>query len=212
MFRKNIYFYFGSLCILASFLLFSHNLVEDYKAGTHTKEVVTELEQKIKVAKDSSQKDFSQKERYIENPKMEMPTEKIGGCDYIGYLKIEKLKLNLPIASCWSYPQLRISPARFSGSIYSNDFLILAHNYREHFGTIYQLSEDDQVEFVDMNNNKFIYRVKSVEEIEEDEIDKLLKGDWDLTLFTCTLVGNSRTVVRCKIEKQDPLIKISKED
>ena len=30
---------------------------------------------------------------------------------------------------------------------------------------------------------------------------ELLSGDWDLTLFTCTLGGKSRVVVRCKIQK-----------
>lgn len=194
MLRKNIYFYFGGACILLAFLCLTHNLREDHEAKVRTQKIVTELKEKVG-------KNSCPQNNYIENPKMEMPTRQINGLDYIGYLKIEKLSLDLPILSDWSYPLIRISPARYRGSVYENNMIILAHNYNAHFGYIHRLDKGDKVEFVDMDNNHFIYKVEEVEKINGDKMKELLSGDWDLTLFTCTLGGKSRVVVRCKIQK-----------
>lgn len=194
MIRRNIYFYFGGTCILIALIFLTHNVTEDYKVNESTKKIVSEL-------KESVENDSNQQNRYIDNPKMEMPIKQINGYDYIGYLRIEKLSLDLPIMNEWSYPLIRVSPARFKGSIYENNMIILAHNYKAHFGYLYKLDRGDMVEFVDMDNNHFIYKVEEVEKINGDKMEELLSGVWDLTLFTCTLGGKSRVVVRCKIQK-----------
>ncbi len=194
MIRRNIYFYFGGVCIFIALIFLIHNVTEDYEVDESTKKIVSEL-------KESVENDSNQQNRYIDNPKMEMPIKQINGYDYIGYLRIKKLSLDLPIMNEWSYPLIRISPARFKGSIYENNMIILAHNYKAHFGYLYKLDRGDMVEFVDMDNNHFIYKVEEVEKINGDKMKELLSGDWDLTLFTCTLGGKSRVVVRCKIQK-----------
>lgn len=194
MIRRNIYFYFGGVCIFIALIFLIHNVTEDYEVDESTKKIVSEL-------KESVENDSNQQNRYIDNPKMEMPIKQINGYDYIGYLRIKKLSLDLPIMNEWSYPLIRISPARFKGSIYENNMIILAHNYKAHFGYLYKLDRGDMVEFVDMDNNHFIYKVEEVEKINGDKMEELLSGVWDLTLFTCTLGGKSRVVVRCKIQK-----------
>lgn len=194
MIRRNIYFYFGGVCIFIALIFLTHNVTEDYEVDESTKKIVSEL-------KESVENDSNQQNRYIDNPKMEMPIKQINGYDYIGYLRIKKLSLDLPIMNEWSYPLIRVSPARFKGSIYENNMIILAHNYKAHFGYLYKLDRGDMVEFVDMDNNHFIYKVEEVEKINGDKMEELLSGVWDLTLFTCTLGGKSRVVVRCKIQK-----------
>ncbi|KXB72284.1 MULTISPECIES: sortase [Peptoniphilaceae] len=194
MIRRNIYFYFGGVCIFIALIFLTHNVTEDYEVDESTKKIVSEL-------KESVENDSNQQNRYIDNPKMEMPIKQINGYDYIGYLRIKKLSLDLPIMNEWSYPLIRVSPARFKGSIYENNMIILAHNYKAHFGYLYKLDRGDMVEFVDMDNNHFIYQVEKVEKINGDKMEELLSGNWDLTLFTCTLGGKSRVVVRCKIQK-----------
>lgn len=109
--------------------------------------------------------------------------------------------MDLPIISEWSYTLIRISPARFKGSVYENNMIILAHNYEAHFVYLYKLVRGEEVEFVDMNDNHFIYNVKDVEKIRKDKMNELLLGNWDLTLFTCNLDGKFRIVVRCKTQK-----------
>lgn len=195
MFRKNIYFYFGGACIFLAFFFLTHNLREDYKAKVRTQKIVTELKDKVC-------KNPCSQNKYIENPKMEMPTRQINGLDYIGYLRIEKLSLDLPILSEWSYPLIRISPARYRGSVYENNMIILAHNYKAHFGNLHRLDKGDKVEFVDMNDNHFIYEVEDVGKLRPEQISDLVEGNRGLSLFTCTLGGRARVVVRCKRQRQ----------
>ena len=195
MLRKNIYFYFGGACILLAFLCLTHNLREDYEAKVRTQKIVTELKEKVG-------KNPRSQNKYIENPKMEMPTRNINGLAYIGYLRIEKLSLDLPILSEWSYPLIRISPARYRGSVYENNMIILAHNYKAHFGNLHRLDKGDKVEFVDMDDNHFIYEVEDVGKLRPEQTSELLSGNRDLSLFTCTLGGRERVLVRCKRQRQ----------
>ncbi|WP_311516273.1 sortase [uncultured Anaerococcus sp.] len=195
MLRKNIYFYFGGACILLAFLCLTHNLREDHEAKVRTQKIVTELKEKVG-------KNSSPQNNYIENPKMEMPTRQINGLAYIGYLRIERLSLDLPILSEWSYPLIRISPARYRGSVYENNMIILAHNYKAHFGNLHRLDKGDKVEFVDMNDNHFIYEVEDVGKLRPEQASDLVEGNRDLSLFTCTLGGRERVVVRCKRQRQ----------
>ena len=38
--------------------------------------------------------------------------------------------------SDWSYPQLRVALCRYTGSVYDDSLIIMAHNYDWHFGGI----------------------------------------------------------------------------
>lgn len=144
-------------------------------------------------------KALGHKKKYLENPHMEMPIKSIDGQDYIGYLKIKKLALNLPIISEWSYEKIKIAPARYQGSAYLKNMVLLAHNYQSHFGKLENLEMGDEVHFTDMDGNDFSFSVISKEEISGDNVKQLLDGNWDLTLFTCTLSGEFRTVIRCQL-------------
>ena len=72
---------------------------------------------------------------------------------------------------------LRKGPCRYAGSAYTNNLVIAGHNYRQHFGPIRNLSYGDVVRLADM--------------------EAMITGDWDLTLFTCTTGGSARVAVRC---------------
>ena len=51
--------------------------------------------------------------------------------------------------------------------------------------------------FFDADRNRFAYEVAGVEELDSTAIEEMVTGDWDLTLFTCTLSGQTRFTVRC---------------
>ena len=51
--------------------------------------------------------------------------------------------------------------------------------------------------FTDAEGNVFRYEVKTIDSIGGDDLDGMLGGQWDLTLFTCTTSGQTRYVVRC---------------
>ncbi len=136
---------------------------------------------------------------YVLNPEMDMPVLEHNGQDYIGVLEIPVLGLELPVISEWSYPRLKIAPCRYTGSIYTKDMVISAHNYQAHFGQLKNLYEGDRIIFTDADGNVFTYAVDFIETLSPYAIEDMTSGLWDLTLFTCTVGGSYRVTVRCDL-------------
>lgn len=135
---------------------------------------------------------------YVLNPEMEMPEQNIDGIGYIGVLEIPALQLELPVASQWHETTAQKAPCRYVGSAYTKDLIICAHNYRSHFGNLSDLPVGTSVFLTDTEGNCFEYWVEDFEIMDGTAIDQMKQGDWDLTLFTCTLGGRSRFAVRCR--------------
>ena len=135
---------------------------------------------------------------------MEMPAKRVEGRRYIGILEIGALRLKLPVLDTFSYRNIKVAPARFFGSVYDDNLILLAHNYQSHFGKLHLLQTGDEVSFTDMDGNRFRYTVTGVEVIGGMERDKLAEGDFDLCLFTCTLGGKNRVIVRCRRVEESP--------
>ena len=135
---------------------------------------------------------------YVLYPNIEMPVANVNGRDYVAALSIPALNLELPVISQWSYPDLRFAPCRYLGSAYTDDLIIMAHNYASHFGGIKNLRPGDSVQLTDMDGNLFSYEVVELETLDGTAVEDMESGDWDLTLFTCTYGGRSRVTVRCE--------------
>ncbi len=196
----------GLLLLAAALCLTVYNFWSDAKAGktadTVLEQLTPELEEKAEIGLPALPTGESLEEAYIPdyilNPEMEMPEKEIDGQQYIGVLRIPALSLELPVISEWSYPSLKIAPCRYAGSVYQNNMVIAAHNYYSHFGYLKNLSQGDEVTFTDMDGNVFRYEVAEVETLSPFAIEEMTSGDWDLTLFTCTVGGQSRVTVRCE--------------
>ena len=134
---------------------------------------------------------------YVLNPEMDMPEKEVDGQRYIGVLRIPALSLELPVISEWSYSGLKESPCRYIGSAYLNNMVIVAHNYFSHFGHLKDLSQGDEITFTDVDGNMFRYEVIELETLSPFAIAEMTGGNWDLTLFTCTVGGQYRVTVRC---------------
>lgn len=134
---------------------------------------------------------------YIDPYDTEMTVVHIDGNDYVGYVSIPELGVELPVMSQWSYPRLRKAPCRYSGSTKTDDLVILAHNYARHFGGLKELSPGDEVIFTDMNGIVSRYAVVEVDTVSAYSVDEVTSGEYDLTLFTCTYGGKSRVVAFC---------------
>ena len=194
----------GALFLAAALLLTGNNLVETYQAGQTSErlsqEVSSRIESQSQDADSLSQAALAGEEEtpeYLRNPEMEMPVEEIEGNGYIGLLEIPALGLSLPVMSQWSYPNLKLAPCRYSGSAYTGNFTIAGHNYSTHFGPIGELNAGDSITFTDMQGNRFAYEVQVVETLEATAVADMVSEEWDLTLFTCDLSGESRITVRC---------------
>lgn len=133
------------------------------------------------------------------DPETHMPICVLDSGTYIGVLEIPVLGLRLPVMQEWDYSKLKISPCRYTGSVYTNDMVVAAHSYRTHFGTLNQLHPGDDIWFIDMAGNRFHYQVAETESVMPTEIEHMITGDWDLTLFTCNYSGRARVTVRCNL-------------
>lgn len=182
---------FGLLLIVAALILTGYNIWDEERASIESNKVLGQMIDDEKTS-DGATAD------YLLNPAMDMPTVMIDGHDYIGVLNIPILDLSLPIMSDWSYPKLKIAPNRFKGSAYTDNLILAGHNYRTHFGGIKSLSLGDELIFTDVDNNIFTYAVSEIEVLNERDVDLMEAGNWDLTLFTCTLGRVDRITVRCE--------------
>ena len=194
----------GLLLLLAALGLTAYNLWLDARASMSVDVVLERLTPTLS-SRQSELPPLSSGEAleeafvpdHVLNPEMAMPEENIDGRSYIGVLDIPALELSLPIISEWSYDALQIAPCRYSGSAYLDNLVIAGHNYRSHFASLPQLQPGDTVTFTDMDGNVFSYEVSSLETLSPYAVSDMTSGDWDLTLFTCTVGGQSRLAIRC---------------
>lgn len=121
--------------------------------------------------------------------------------DFIGYISIPNLELQLPVMSETKMELMKIAPCRFSGSPKTNDLVIGAHNYQSHFGNIDDLVQGNKVYFTDMEGVTWEYEVEFTEILSPNEADELQNGEFPLTIYTCTYDGSSRITVRCNRAK-----------
>lgn len=128
----------------------------------------------------------------------DMPVVDVDGRSFIGTVQIPNLGLLLPIQSEWGSDNAKVSVCRYVGSAYENDLIIAGHNYIEHFGNLNELKTGDPVIVTDMNGKSFYYEVVNIETLGAYDVEEMEAGDWDLTLFTCTVGGANRVTVRCE--------------
>ena len=217
-FSGNFILTLGMLMLLAAAILTSLNFIEDGQAGEAAGNALEQLLLAERDARDAARRASSETSSdesaaessgltldpvYLNDntstPEGEMPVIEIDGYDYIGVLQIPSLDLTLPVISDWSYPALQIAPCRYEGSAYNGGMVIAGHNFDSHFGKLSQLEPGDEIKFIDLSGHTFTYAVAETEVLEATAIEEMVTGGWDLTLFTCTLSGQTRFTVRAAL-------------
>lgn len=178
----------GVLAVLCAAALYLWNLKQDKDAGHLADAVLPQMVQQIQ-------------ERESDTPpdpySGEMTVSTIDGYDYVGFLTLETLGLELPVMADWSYPQLRLAPCRYYGTAWGGDLVICAHNYQKHFGRLSDLKAGDPILFTDMDGAVTYYAVAETEILQPTDVEKMTDSGYDLTLFSCTYGGKTRVTVRC---------------
>lgn len=183
--KCNIFIKIGLLLMVAALCLTLYNIWDNIRAAKAANDTMLQ----IQIGEGSSD--------YLTDPDMDMPVQRIDGIDYIGVLEIPSQNLQLPVISTYKEKYLKYGPCCYYGSPYMDNFVLAAHNYRQHFAKLNRLTTGDSVYFIDLSGNQFCYEVVAAEVVKPDESEKIKSGSWDLTLFTCTLGGQSRYVVYC---------------
>lgn len=196
--KSRVFIILGLFLILSGVLLALYNLYDANRASQMVNHVMAQMDE-IEAQKLSE----NEIPDYLLNPEMDMPEQEIEGQQYIGSLEIPACNLKLPIISHWSYPKLKIAPCRFQGSVYLGNLIIAAHNYNSHFGNLKSIPLNEKVIFTDIDGNLFQYQVVEKEVLKDTAIEEMETGEWDLTLFTCTVGGASRMTIRCQLIKEN---------
>lgn len=209
----------GVALIISAILLCLYNINESNRAFeksqtalTGLKDIIPDIPEKpeetyteyLKKIEENSKrniiKEFEEEHPTATEP--EMTSLQLDGRYYCGYITLDTLGLELPVLNNWSYPNLNIAPCRYEGTPQTHDFIIAAHNYNSHFGQIKYLAEGDEIIFTDCNGEKYHYTVTYTEYIDGYSVEQMSENNdsaWDMTLFTCTLNGQSRVTVRAKL-------------
>lgn len=200
----------GAVLILSALLLFLHNRREDALAGQEAETLLADVQAAIAAqaalpiaaptepsAPDPTELSEEPTDPTEPPPDPEMPTVYLGGYDYLGYLALPTLGLELPVMASWDYPRLRVSPCRQFGSTRTDDLVIAAHNYGTHFGRLKDLSPGDAVTFTDMEGVVNAYQVASIQTLSPDDVDAVQNSGYPLVLYTCTPGGQTRVTVFC---------------
>ena len=177
----------GLVFLTAALGFYARNRAEDERAGAASARALSLVEE---VITDTAIRPAPEAER-------EMPEIKIDGQWYIGKLAIPRLELELPVLSEWNDERLKIAPCRFRGTAAGEDLVLVAHNYRRHFGPIRRLEPGDRVLFTDMKGQVFAYQVTDAAVVDPTALEQVTAGVHDLILITCTYGGQSRLMVCC---------------
>lgn len=187
----------GAVLVMMALALFSYNSWDAKRAEKAAESVMEQIKNEIQAEEDS--------DSYTDYTSRTMKVITIDGHDYIGYISIPAIDLELPVMAEWSDEGLKIAPGRYVGSVYTNNLVIAGHNYISHFSPIKWLETGTEVDFIDVEQNIWKYEVSEVETLQpmqvEEMITKTENDNWDLTLFTCNTGGQSRCTVRCILKK-----------
>ena len=195
----------GCGLLVAALSLFLRNQQEQNRAAAASQEAIAKVVEAIQdhntPPEETSDSTISvtdeEQDMTVAVEERAMTVTEIDGYGYIGFLGLPSLELELPVMADWNYPQLKIAPCRYSGSIFTNDLVILAHNYAKHFGKLKDMHAGDLVTFTDMDGDTVKYQVVALEVLVPTAVAEVTAGDYDLTLFTCTYGGENRVVVYC---------------
>ena len=199
--RGAFWIHLGLLLIAAALFLSAYNTMDSRKDGETSRQVIAQMCQALPT-ETAAETEAPAIPEYLLDADREMPVQTINGRDYIGVLTIPSLELELPVLSQWDYPALKVAPCRYSGSLYQDNLIICAHNYASHFGKLKNLRVGDTAIFTDMDENVVSFQLAAQETIQPEDLEAMEAGHWDLTLFTCTVGGQSRVTVR--FVREDP--------
>ena len=158
---------FGLLLLLGAAGLTLYNLHQDASAGQEADAVVEELAAVL-----------AEKPAIVANPRYgaavreEAPEPvEVDGRSYMGVIALPTLGLQLLVQEEWSYPNLKVSPCRMTGSAAEENLVILAHNYQSHFGTLEKLELGDEVSVTLLDGTVYLYQVSAKEIVEPTAVE-----------------------------------------
>ena len=190
----------GLLLLAAALALVLYNLWDAWRAERSVAQALGALRQETALSQEEPSGEAPAGEQSPQKDSQEQPmaTVEAEGREYLGELRFPTLDLTLPVLSQCSEENLKTAPCRYQGSLSGGDLIVAGHNYQSHFGRLDQLSPGDPVTFTAPDGETCAFEVTETQELPGTALEEMEAGEWDLTLFTCTLDGRGRITLRCQ--------------
>lgn len=203
----SVFVVIGAVLMLSALLLLLYNTVDARRAGNASSQALAVLQEAIDQYEepdiDAETVVPSETEAVSEEILTELtePAElqcfEVEGYDYIGYLSIPGLELELPVMSQISEERLYKAPCLQFGTPMTNDAVIAGHNYKYHFLPLHDIQIGEQVHFTYLNGFVVRYAVSRWEIVAPTDISAVQNSEHDLVMYTCTSGGTNRVAVFC---------------
>ena len=195
------------ICFILATLFFAAALIlafENFRAGESAEQNTAALTAALKTemgAVPDIPENYPEEvvPNWVLDPDRDMPVLDIDGIACIGTVSFPARDLSFPVASEWSYEDLNKAACRYWGSIYKDNAVIFAHNYKGQFDFLPELAPGETVVFTDIEGNEFRYEMAAGATLWPRQVKEMISKDdldWDLTLFTCTTWGEARVTAR----------------
>ena len=184
----------GVICWLGALGLFAYNRLEDKRAALTAENGYSAVASEISLKRNA--KDVQALSMGIP----ELKTIVKNGYTYVGIIEIPSEGIALPVLEGCDLDLLKVSPCHYSGSPFTDDMVIGAHNYNSHFNCLRWVEMGEKVIFTTVDGIEFNYVIVNRETLNPTEVERMTNSDsdWDLTLFTCYPGGATRCTIRCE--------------
>lgn len=126
---------------------------------------------------------------------VQMPVLSLNGKDYSALLAVPGHGVKLPVVHLWEDRGLLNAPCRFSGSLYDGTLVIGGTDRTLDFCK--RLDIGDEIRITDMSGMEFRFSVTRVERTTTASAEKLMKEEYDLTVYVKDSYSMEYILVRC---------------
>lgn len=195
----------ATVCMICGIVIgFLHIKSEQdlYQENMQIIQQMTELQESKRTTADVSSEAAFATEAYEseveEEQEIGLPND---GREYFAVLELPQLGIKLPVLSEYSEAGMKMTPCVYYGSIETNNLVIVGHNYESQLAALNDFDENLEVILTCKDGTVYTYESFMVESLNPDQVDEMLTGNWDFTVFTCNYAGDKRIAYRCFIQE-----------
>lgn len=119
------------------------------------------------------------------------------GREYYGMIEIEELGIRLPVLKEYTDANMKTTPCVYYGQAESDNLVVVGHNYDSQLGAFNNIEGTLHITMQLVDGSVYEYQSTAVEYLKPEQVDEMLMGHWDFTVFTCSYSGQERIAVRC---------------
>ena len=127
-----------------------------------------------------------------------MPVLQLEGTDYCAIVDFPGYGVTLPVRDVWANGSLGRGPRRYWGSAYDGTLVLGGSDQNGQFDFFDRMDIGNQLLITDMLGEEFSFRVVRIDRAKSVDPDKLIREEYDLTLFASQSYSMEYILIRCE--------------